>query len=78
MGIEVPEEDRDDYKQSVKEENYVMSVNRDPRTKTMTKNLRIREDKAVYLSNLDPNAPYFDPKSRSIRDNPNPNQQPER
>lgn len=48
----------------------------------MTRNLRIREDQANYLLNLDVNSAYFDPKSRlynwliyifrSLRDNPNP------
>lgn len=38
----------------------------------MTRNLRIREDKANYLLNLDVNSAYFDPKSRSLRENPNP------
>jgi pre-mRNA-processing factor SLU7 len=38
----------------------------------MTRNLRIREDQANYLLNLDTNSAYFDPKSRSLRDNPNP------
>lgn len=36
------------------------------------RNLRIREDTAKYLRNLDPNSAYYDPKSRSMRDNPNP------
>jgi hypothetical protein len=30
----------------------------------MTRNLRIREDQANYLLNLDTNSAYFDPKSR--------------
>jgi len=30
----------------------------------MTRNLRIREDQANYLLNLDVNSAYFDPKSR--------------
>ena len=34
------------------------------------RNLRIREDTAKYLRNLDPNSAYYDPKSRSMRDNP--------
>lgn len=34
------------------------------------RNLRIREDKAKYLLNLDPNSAYYDPKSRSMRENP--------
>lgn len=36
------------------------------------RNLRIREDTAKYLRNLDPNSAYYDPKTRSMRDNPNP------
>lgn len=34
------------------------------------RNLRIREDTAKYLYNLNENAPYYDPKSRSMRENP--------
>uniref|UniRef100_A0A915CV58 Pre-mRNA-splicing factor SLU7 n=1 Tax=Ditylenchus dipsaci TaxID=166011 RepID=A0A915CV58_9BILA len=30
----------------------------------------IREDTAKYLCNLDANSAYYDPKSRSMRDNP--------
>jgi len=40
--------------------------------KVTARNLRIREDTAKYLWNLDPNSAYYDPKSRSMRDNPNP------
>ena len=40
--------------------------------KVTARNLRIREDTAKYLHNLDPNSAYYDPKSRSMRDNPNP------
>lgn len=38
--------------------------------KVTARNLRIREDTAKYLRNLDPNSAYYDPKSRSMRDNP--------
>ena len=41
------------------------------------RNLRIREDTAKDLRNLDPNSAYYDPKSRSMRDNPNPEVNPE-
>merc|ERR1739844_583442 len=34
------------------------------------RNLRIREDTAKYLRNLDPNSAYYDPKTRSMRGNP--------
>lgn len=36
------------------------------------RNLRIREDIAKYLLNLDPSSAYYDPKSRSMREDPNP------
>ena len=45
--------------------------------KVTARNLRIREDTAKYLRNLDPNSAYYDPKSRSMRDNPNPEIAPE-
>ena len=38
--------------------------------KVTARNLRIREDTAKYLRNLDPNSAHYDPKSRSMRDNP--------
>lgn len=37
------------------------------------KNLRIREDTAKYLLNLDVKSSYYDPKTRSMRENPNTN-----
>lgn len=40
--------------------------------KVTARNLRIREDTAKYLRNLDLQSAYYDPKSRSMRDNPNP------
>ncbi|CAN0342793.1 unnamed protein product, partial [Discosporangium mesarthrocarpum] len=40
--------------------------------KTTVRNLRIREDRAKYLYNLDPNSAYYDPKARAMRDNPLP------
>jgi len=45
--------------------------------KTTVRNLRIREDTAKYLRNLDPNSAFYDPKTRSMRDNPLPNENPE-
>ncbi len=40
--------------------------------KTTARNLRIREDTAKYLHNLDPESAFYDPKSRSMRANPTP------
>ena len=38
------------------------------------RNLRIREDTAKYLRNLDPNSAFYDPKTRSMRENPTPHE----
>ncbi|KAM3581936.1 mRNA splicing protein, variant 2 [Umbelopsis sp. WA50703] len=40
------------------------------KTRTTIRNLRIREDTAKYLINLDVNSAYYDPKTRSMRENP--------
>ncbi|GFE54514.1 mRNA processing-related, putative [Babesia ovis] len=42
----------------------------DDRTRTTARNLRIREDTAKYLINLDVDSAFYDPKSRSLRDDP--------
>lgn len=40
------------------------------------RNLRIREDTAKYLLNLDAKSAHYDPKSRSMRADPNPDKAP--
>jgi len=40
------------------------------RQRITVRNLRIREDTAKYLRNLDPASAYYDPKTRSMRENP--------
>ncbi|KAI3618616.1 pre-mrna-splicing factor slu7 [Moniliophthora roreri] len=42
----------------------------DAKTRITVRNLRIREDTAKYLLNLDPSSAYYDPKTRSMRDAP--------
>jgi pre-mRNA-processing factor SLU7 len=49
----------------------------DAKTRITVRNLRIREDTAKYLINLDPSSAYYDPKTRSMRDNPSKNVNPE-
>lgn len=44
----------------------------DTKGRMTVRNLRLREDTAKYLRNLDPNSAYYDPKTRSMRDNPHP------
>jgi pre-mRNA-processing factor SLU7 len=47
-------------------------VDNDPRQRTAIRNLRIREDTAKYLRNLDPNSAPYSGKSRTMNENPNP------
>lgn len=50
---------------------------RDARTRTTVRNLRIREDTAKYLLNLNIKSAHYDPKTRSMRANPHPDKNPE-
>ena len=57
------------------EDKYVDEVDMpgtkvDSKQRITVRNLRIREDTAKYLRNLDPNSAYYDPKTRSMRENP--------
>lgn len=52
----------------------IPSKARENRIKATTRNLRIVEDTAKYLFNLDDNSAKYDPKSRSMNDDPNPDQ----
>jgi pre-mRNA-processing factor SLU7 len=45
--------------------------------KTTVRNLRIREDTPKYLRNLSLDSAHYDPKARSMRANPFPNENPE-
>jgi pre-mRNA-processing factor SLU7 len=49
----------------------------DAKTRVTVRNLRIREDTAKYLMNLDPESAYYDPKTRSMREAPDANVKPE-
>lgn len=60
-----------------KEDQALAMGNKDPKSRTTIRNLRIREDTAKYLRNLDVNSAYYDPKTRSMRANPNPDADPE-
>jgi pre-mRNA-processing factor SLU7 len=45
----------------------------DPQLRTAVRNLRQREDIAKYLRNLDPDSAAYNAKSRTMKDDPNPN-----
>lgn len=70
---EADEDDEDKYVDEVD----MPGTKVDSKQRITVRNLRIREDTAKYLRNLDPNSAYYDPKTRSMRDNPNPNLNPE-
>ena len=53
-----------------------MNMNKNGGMKMSVRNLRIREDTAKYLLNLDTESAYYDPKTRSMRENPNPGGDP--
>lgn len=46
-------------------------------SKMIVRNLRIREDTAKYLRNLKTDSAYYDPKSRAMRADPNPDINPD-
>nr|XP_046918152.1 pre-mRNA-splicing factor SLU7-like [Dermatophagoides farinae] len=49
---------------------YMSGTKVDSKQRITVRNLRIREDTAKYLRNLDIDSAYYDPKTRSMRDNP--------
>jgi pre-mRNA-processing factor SLU7 len=62
------DDDEDEDKYADKAEAVGQKL--DTKSRTTVRNLRIREDTAKYLLNLDVNSAYYDPKTRSMRDNP--------
>ncbi|KAH7888523.1 Pre-mRNA splicing Prp18-interacting factor-domain-containing protein [Phlebopus sp. FC_14] len=69
------EEDADDDKYADAADAVGQKL--DTKTRITVRNLRIREDTAKYLINLDPDSAYYDPKTRSMRDAPLKNVPPE-
>jgi len=69
------DDDEDEKKQNEDEDKYADEASMagqkvDTKSRTTVRNLRIREDTAKYLRNLDVNSAYYDPKTRSMRENP--------
>lgn len=62
------EEDEDKYAEEMELPGQKLHL--ESKQRISVRNLRMREDTAKYLLNLDPNSAYYDPKSRSMRDNP--------
>ncbi|XP_039630176.1 pre-mRNA-splicing factor SLU7 [Polypterus senegalus] len=67
--------ERDHNSEGEDEDKYADDIdmpgqNFDSKRRITVRNLRIREDTAKYLRNLDPNSAYYDPKTRAMRENP--------
>ncbi|ANQ08992.1 Step II splicing factor [Plasmodium coatneyi] len=68
-----PEEDDDATKVTTRVEDPQKSstnANTSEKHRNVARNLRIREDTAKYLYNLSLNSAFYDPKSRSMREDP--------
>ena len=55
------------------EQNFAPITETEKTSRMVLRNLRFRQDTAKYLLNLDPESAYYDPKTRSMRENPHPN-----
>ncbi|KAL7633507.1 UNVERIFIED_CONTAM: hypothetical protein RMT77_016040 [Armadillidium vulgare] len=64
------DDDDDDDDEKYAENIDMPGTKVDSKQRITVRNLRIREDTAKYLRNLDPDSAYYDPKTRSMRDNP--------
>ncbi|CAH2275840.1 pre-mRNA-splicing factor SLU7 [Pelobates cultripes] len=67
--------ERDHNSEDEDEDKYADDIdmpgqNFDSKRRITVRNLRIREDTAKYLRNLNPNSAYYDPKTRAMRENP--------
>jgi len=62
------DEDEDKYADQADMPGHKVQI--ESKQRITVRNLRMREDTAKYLLNLDPESAYYDPKSRSMRDNP--------
>ena len=70
--LDSDDEDKDEDKYAEEMELPGQKLHLESKQRISVRNLRMREDTAKYLLNLDPNSAYYDPKSRSMRDNPFP------
>lgn len=70
--VELKDDEQKDFQRRIARQGGVGGA----QMKTTVRNLRIREDTAKYLRNLDPQSAYYDPKSRAMRENPTPHLDP--
>ncbi|KAK0545856.1 mRNA splicing protein [Tilletia horrida] len=67
------DEDEDKYADKANMPGQKIDTNK----RITVRNLRIREDRAKYLYNLNPESAYYDPKTRSMREAPDASVRPE-
>lgn len=65
-------DDSDDDDEKYADKADMPGTKVDSKQRITVRNLRLREDTAKYLYNLDIDSAYYDPKTRSMRDNPVP------
>ena len=73
MEKNVEDDDEDGDEDKYVDEIEMVGTKVDNKQRITVRNLRIREDTAKYLYNLDQNSAYYDPKTRAMRDNPHKN-----
>lgn len=69
-GQDLVESDSDEEDDKYADHVDMPGTKMDSKERITVRNLRIREDTAKYLRNLDTESAYYDPKTRSMRENP--------
>eukprot|EP00479_Gromia_sphaerica_P006203 TRINITY_DN173_c0_g1_i6.p1 TRINITY_DN173_c0_g1~~TRINITY_DN173_c0_g1_i6.p1 ORF type:complete len:274 (-),score=56.42 TRINITY_DN173_c0_g1_i6:212-1033(-) len=69
------DDDSDSDSEDMKDDGKLIQ-SMDAKKRLTVRNLRIREDTAKYLHNLDVKSAHYDPKTRSMRRNPHPEMDP--
>lgn len=78
VDTELADGDSDDDEEKYAEAVDMPGQKVNTKTRMTIRNLRIREDTAKYLRNLDPESAHYDPKTRSMRENPNADADPDK
>ncbi|KAG9510521.1 Pre-mRNA-splicing factor SLU7, partial [Fragariocoptes setiger] len=66
----IDSDDSDDEEDKYADKADMPGTKVDSKQRITVRNLRIREDTAKYLRNLDLDSAYYDPKTRAMRENP--------
>lgn len=73
LNDDLDSDDSDDDEEKYADKADMPGTKVDSKQRITVRNLRLREDTAKYLYNLDLDSAYYDPKTRSMRENPLPN-----